>query len=227
MTARIFTLSTCILMFAAAGRGAETLPQLISRLDAASATFTGMTAQLKQLDHTEVLGENEVQTAAVKLKKTKAGVVARVDFNEPNVRVFHLKQRTVEIFVPKSNTVQIYDVGKFGQKFDQFLLLGFGISGKELQQNYSVKLLGQENIGNRPATHIELVPKSKEALEYVKRFELWIALDAAYPLQEKVHKNSTDYILVTYTDVKLNAPLTDQDVELKLPAGVSKMYPNK
>ena len=227
MIARTFTLSFCLLLSAVTGRAAETLSQLIARLDAASATFSGMTAQLKQLDHTEVLGENEVQTAGVKLKKTKAGVVARLDFNEPNVRVVHLKQRTVEVFVPKSNTVQIYDVGKFGQQFDQFLLLGFGISGKELQKSYSVKLLGQENVGGRPATHIELVPKAKEALEYMKRFELWIALDAAYPLQEKVHKNSTDYVLITYTDVKLNAPLADQDVELKLPAGVSKMYPNK
>jgi outer membrane lipoprotein-sorting protein len=222
-------LHSILLLFtiAAPRARAETLPELLARMDRASAGFTGMTASLKQVDHTEILGENETQNATVKLKKTAGGLVARVDFAEPNARMVGLRGRTVEVYAPKSNVVQIYDVGKFGQQFDQFLLLGFGLSGKDLQKNYSVKLLGTESVGDRSTTHIELVPKAKEALEYLKKAELWIAEDAAYPVQEKIHKNGQDYILITYGDVKLNAPLTDREMELKLPAGVKKMYPNK
>lgn len=227
MTARNFILHFCLFAAATSAVRAETLAELMARMDAASATFTGMTASLKQLDHQEILGENETQTALVKLKKSKAGLVARLDFAAPNQHTVSLRSRTVEVFTPKSNTVQIYDIGKFGSQLDQFLLLGFGTSGKELQKNYDVKLIGAATVGDRKTTHIELVPKSKQALEYLKKAELWIAVDGAYPIQEKVHKNATDYFLINYSDVKINAPLADQDLEMKLPAGVTKIYPNK
>ena len=226
MIARVFTAALCPLLIALPARS-ETLAELFTRMDQAAASFVGMTASLKQLEHTDILGENETQTGSVRLKRGTKGLAARVDFAEPNQRVVALKGRTVEIFVPKSNTVQIYDVGKFGQQMDQFLLLGFGTSGKDLQKGYHVKLIGAAAIGDRKTTHIELTPKSKEALEYFKKAELWIAQDSTYPVQEKIHKNAKDYILINYTDVKLNAPLSDQEVQLKLPAGVNKIYPNK
>jgi outer membrane lipoprotein-sorting protein len=220
-----FYLSTVL---SSAALADESLPELLARMDRAAASFTGMTAGLKQVEHTEVLGENETQNAIVKLKRVNGGLSGRVDFAEPNRRIVGLRGRTVEVYVPKSDVVQIYDVGKFGQQFEQFLLLGFGLSGKELQRTYNVKLLGAVMVGSRRATYIEIVPKSKDALEYFKRAELWIAQgDSTYPVQEKIHKNGQDYLLITYSDVKLNAPLADKELELKLPAGVQKIYPNK
>lgn len=226
MNSRILLIPATVLLTALSLSG-EALPELLARMDRAASSFTGMTAALKQVEHTDVLGENETQTATVRLSKGKKGLTARVDFDEPNARVVALRGRTVEVYVPKSGTVQVYDVGKLGQQFDRFLLLGFGLSGKELQKNYSVKLVGQESIGDRMTTHIEIVPKSKEALDYLKKAELWIAQDSTYPVQEKIHKNSKDYILITYTNVRLNERLADKDLELKLPAGVKKIYPNK
>ncbi len=206
---------------------AETLNELLARMDTASASFTGMTANLKQLEHTEILGENETQTAVVRLKREKTGISARLDFAEPNRRIVRLNNSTVEVFVPKSKTVQIYDVGKFGQQLDQFILIGFGTSGKDLQHNFTLKLVGPATVGDRKVTHVELVPKSKEALDLFKRADLWIAQDSPYPVQEKIHKNGQDYILINYSDVKINPPLSDKELELKLPAGVKKIYPNK
>jgi outer membrane lipoprotein-sorting protein len=232
MTAR-FMLSMILPVFFAAAATmqtarAETLPELLTRMDQSAEGFSTMTGNLKQLDHTEILGENEQQTATVKLKRVKAGLLGRVEFAEPNRRTVALHDRVVEVYYPKSNTVQITDVGKFGQQLDQFLLLGFGTSGKELQKNYRVKLIGTESVGDRSATHIELTPRTKEALEYFKTAELWIAQGSAtYPVQEKIHKNAQDYTLITYTDVKLNSPLSDKELELKLPPGVKKIYPQK
>lgn len=233
MTSRSFTLRVLPLIVSSAAIAAlwanpvptvENLAQLLARMDQASTAFTGMTASLKQVDHTEILGENEQQTAIVKLKRAKAGIVGRLDFNDPNRRTVSLRDRTVQVFYPKSNTVQITDIGKFGQQLDQFLLLGFGTSGKDLQKNYSVKLLGPASVGQQPTTHIELTPRSKEALEYFKTAELWIAQGSTYPVQEKIHTNAQDYKLITYSDVKLNAPITDKELELQLPAGVKKIF---
>jgi len=225
MIARITSLA--LFLTVAVPAAAETLSELMARMDRAAASFTGMTASLKQVEHTDILGENETQTGSVRLKRTGKEIVARVDFGAPNERVVGLRKRRVEVFVPKSNTVQIYDVGKFGQQIDQFLLLGFGTSGKDLQKNYTVTVVGPATVGDKKTTHVELIPKSKDALEYFKKAELWIATDSTFPVQEKIHKNAKDYILINYTDVKINAPLTDKELEVKLPAGVKKIDPNK
>lgn len=222
MIARLSLL--CLLVL---GARAETLAELLTRMDQAAVGFTGMTANLKQVDHTEILGENETESAGVRLKHTRNGLVALLEFAEPNRRIVSLHERVVEVFIPKSKTVQIYDVGKFGQQLDQFILIGFGTSGKDLQHNFTLKLVGPSTVGDKKTTQIQLIPKTKEAADLFKSADLWIATDGVYPVQEKIHKNAQDYILINYTDVKLNAPLTDKELELKLPSGVKKIYPNK
>ena len=228
MTQRFsIALLVCCLGLAGNPTGGESLSELLARMDHASASFTGMTATLKRVDHTEIIGSNEEEVARVKLKRSKTGLVGRVEFPDPNRRTVSLHDRTVEVFYPKSNTVQIVDARDFGQQFDQFLLLGFGTSGKDLEKNYNVRLIGPAMLGDLKTTHIELTPKSKQMLEYFQKAELWMSQGAPYPVQEKVHTNSQDYKLINYTDVKLNALLTDKELELLLPAGVKKIYPQK
>lgn len=201
----------------------ETLNELMARMDKSAASFTGMTAKMKRVDHTEILGENELETGSVTLKRVPGGLLGRVDFNEPNRRTVSLHDRTVEVYTPKSNTVQITDVGKHGQQLDQFLLLGFGTSGKELAKNYVVKLIGPEVVADKQTTHIQITPRAKEATEYFKKAEIWMAQGSTYPVQEKIHKNEQDYMLFTYSDVRINVPLADKDLELRLPPGVKKI----
>jgi outer membrane lipoprotein-sorting protein len=205
----------------------ETLDAVLARMDRAAAGFQGMTASLTQINRIEVINETEKMDAQVKLRRTKAGLLGRVEFGEPNRRVISVEQRKVRVYYPKSNLVELYDVGKYGNQLDQFLLLGFGTSGKELQKNYQVRLVGTENIGGRATTRLELTPKSKQALEIFKKADLWYAQDAGYTIQEKIYKNEQDYTLITYNDVKLNPGLTDKDLELVLPAGVKQVTPQK
>jgi outer membrane lipoprotein-sorting protein len=206
---------------------AESLSDVLSRMDKAAAAFQSMSASLTQLDHIDVINENETQKATVKLRRSKAGLVGRVDFSGPNTKVVAVELRKVQVYYPKSNVVDVYDVGKFGDQLDQFLLLGFGTSGKELEKNYKVRLVGAENVGGHPTWHLELIPKSKQALDIFKKADVWIAQDANYPVQEKIHKNEQDYTLITYSDVKLNPPLSDKDLELVLPPGVKKITPQR
>lgn len=206
---------------------AEALDAALARMDRAAAAFTGMTANFTQINRVEVINETEKLEARVKLRRTKGGLLGRVDFAGPNQRVVSVEQRKVRVYYPKSNLVELYDVGKYGNQLDHFLLLGFGTSGKELQKNYKVRLVGTETIGDRAATRLELIPKSKQALEIFKKADLWYALDAGYAIQERIQKNEQDYTLITYSDVKLNPGLTDKDLELVLPAGVKQVTPQK
>lgn len=220
-------LSVLSFTLASPGAGAASLNEVLSRLDKTAESFQGMTATLTQVTHTEVINENETQTATVRMKRTKAGIVGRVDFTGVNNKFISIRERQIQVFYPKSNVVELYDVGKFGDQLDQFLLLGFSTSGKELQHNYKVRLIGSETVAGQPATHLQLSPKSKQAQDMFKTADVWLSADATHPIQEKIHKNDQDYTLITYTDVKLNPPLNEKDLDLVLPPGVKKITPQK
>jgi outer membrane lipoprotein-sorting protein len=211
----------------AAALRADTVKDVLARMDASAQTFQGMTANLTQLQHTAIINEDERDSAMVRMKKTKEGLRGFVEFAEPNRRLIGFQNRQLEVFYPKTNTVDIYDLGKHGAQLDQFLLLGFGTSGKELERTYNIKVTGTENLNGKPTTRLELTPKTAEVKEYMQKLELWIPASASYPVQEKIHKNDQDYILIQYSDVKLNPGLTDKDLELRLPPGVNKVYPQK
>jgi outer membrane lipoprotein-sorting protein len=145
-----------------------------------------------------------------------------VDFVKPDPQTAAFEKDQGQIYFPKMRTVQIFDLGKYRSLVDQFLLLGFGTSGKELARNYNLKVLGEEQVGGELATRLELVPKSASVLEYLPKAELWIST-AGYPLQQKFYEPS-GYKLFTYRDVKLNTNLPDDAFKLKLPSGVKREH---
>ena len=202
---------------------ADSLNNVLARMDKNAESFQGMTANLVQVNHTEVINENETQNALVRMKRTKAGIVGRVDFTGSNSKILGIRDRQLQVFYPKSNVVELYDVGKFGDQLDQFILLGFSTSGKQLQRDYKVRLVGTETVAGQTATHLELTPKTQQAKDIFKTAHIWLAQDASHPLKEKINKNDQDYTLITYSEVKLNPALSDKDLELVLPAGVKKV----
>lgn len=223
---RIARFATAALLLCGTAAYARTLPEILSRMDEAARSFESMTADMKQVTHTEVINENETQVGTVRLKKTGDGLLGYVNFTTPP-KVVAFQSRKVEVYYPNTKVVEEYEVSKYRDQLNQFLLLGFGTSGKDLQKNYQISLVGDETIGGQATTHIVLTPKSKQALEYLKKAELWILEGAAYPVQEKLWKNADDYVLVTYSNVKLNVPLPEKDFALNLPPGVQRIRPGK
>jgi outer membrane lipoprotein-sorting protein len=205
---------------------ADALPEILLRMDAAARNFESMTADMKQVTHTEIIDENDTAVGTVRLKQVKNGLLGYVHFTEPP-KVIAFQTRKIEVYYPKTKVVEQYDVDKYSDQLNQFLLLGFGTSGKDLQKNYDIQLAGSETVAGKPTTHIVLTPKSKQALEYLKKAELWILDGATYPIQEKLWKNADDYVLVTYSNVKLNVPLSDKEFALNLPPGVQRIRPGK
>ncbi|MGH9631504.1 MAG: LolA family protein, partial [Bryobacteraceae bacterium] len=93
--------------------------------------------------------------------------------------------------------------------------------------HYNIKLTGEEAINGQKAFKLELIPKSAQRLERLKKLELWIAESGTHPIQQKFTQPSGDYTLITYSNVKLNPALSEEAIELKLPKGVKREYPQR
>jgi outer membrane lipoprotein-sorting protein len=149
-----------------------------------------------------------------------------IEFTGADPKSVSLDGASVSVYLPKSKTVQVYDVGARRGLVDQFLLLGFGASSAELTEKYEVTLIGAEKIGNENTWHLQLVPKSADALQRLKKAELWIGESNGLPAQQRFVTSSTgDFTLVTYSNMKLNQPLADGALKLNYPKGVTVEHP--
>ena len=205
-----------------------TTDEVLSKLDKAAPSFKSMSAGISQSNYTKVLDEKTTETGEIALKKSAPRDLATlINFTKPNPRTVAFRGRKAEIYYPKLKSVQEYDLGKRSDLLDQFLLVGFGTTGKELKANYAVKYLGDETIGGQNTHKLELLPAATARREKLQKLELWVSDDGAYPVQQKFIQQSGDYYLITYTDVKLNPQLGDESFKLNLPKGVKREFPGK
>lgn len=221
-----YTALLCLL--AANASGAATTEDVLSRMDAASTSFKSATADIKRVTHTAVLNDNAEESGAFSVLRTKGRDVRMlINFTKPDPKSVAFADKKAQIFYPKLNQVELYDLGKYGKLVDQFLLLGFGTPGRDLASSYNIKMMGEETVAGKKTLKLELIPKSKEAREQLTKVELWLSENADFPVQQKFYQPSGDYIFITYSDVKLNAPLTQDALALKMPKDVKKVTPQK
>ena len=203
------------------------LDAALDRLDTAGAAFRSMSAKVRRLSHTAAVNDDNVDSGTILLKRAHSRDVRMlIDFTDPDPKTVAFQGHTVEIYYPKMQTVDEFDVSKFRELLDQFFLLGFGTSRADLLASYNVRLVGPDTVAGQKTELLELIPKSKEVLQHLIKLELWVS-DSGYPVQQKFGIPGGDYQLATYSDVKINKDLQDTDLKLHLPKNVKREYPGK
>lgn len=207
---------------------AETLAAIETRMDQNAPVFSTIAAKLKKSSYTKVINDTTTETGTILMKRVKPNDMrVKIDFSGTDERSALFHDRKYEVFLPKLKIVQEYDLGQYGSLVDQFMLLGFGTSGKSLAQNYDISVLKQEELGGQKTTCLELIPKSKEARVHLVKIEMWIPEGQSYPIQQKLHFPSGNYDAVIYSDLKLNGHLSEDALKLRLPKGVKREYPQR
>jgi outer membrane lipoprotein-sorting protein len=208
---------------------AESLNDVLQRMDQAAKTFRSLSADVRRTDYSALFSETNAEDGQLKMmKRAKTGVILRADFTGQNPRKIRIAGTTVQIYHPKANSVDQYDTRKFTKSADLLILVGFGTSRADLQKKYTISLGGSETIGAVKTTRIDLLPRSKEEKNFFNMIQLWIPEDKGNPIQEKIlsGKESKDYNLLLYSNLKINPALPDSDFEMTLPAGVKVIKPN-
>jgi outer membrane lipoprotein-sorting protein len=218
---RAFVLCLTLAGSAALAAAADNLQQVLARMDKAAAVFHSMTAHVTQVTHVDVLNDDTTEIGTVTMKKVGPDEVqGKVDFTSPDVKTVTVEKRRVQEYLPKINTLRIYDLDRHGAQLDKFFMIGFGTSGTELAANYDVMILGPQ--------HLQLIPKSPEVKHYIVKVELWIPEQGdPYPMREKITEPSGDYILVTYSDLQINPSLKPDALQLKPPPGAKIEHPGQ
>lgn len=215
-------LGACLLALTAA-LSAQSVDAVLARMDKAAPSFRGMTADVQMKTFTAILSDTTVENGTLKMQRLKTGDVrAIIDFSgQTDAREIAFLGHIVRIYYPNLHAYQDYEVGKNTDVLNQFLLLGFGSSGRQLAQSYQITMEGPEKLAGHDAAKLLLAPKDEKVKQHLAKIEMWIPGDAAYPVQQQFYEPSGNYRIVTYTNIVINPPMHGV-LELKLPKGVKK-----
>jgi outer membrane lipoprotein-sorting protein len=217
-------------VFLTACAAADQLDRTLARMEAAAAPFKGLTADIKKVHYTAVIQEDDKSSGTIVVRRPRPKEMQVLwDIKEPAPQQISFSGRTGQQYNPKTNIVQIVDdVGqKYGAMVNEFMLLGFGASPKELQQVYAIALGGPETIDGRKTTKIELTPKKPDATIHMVKADLWISDETGIAIQQQLHFAGGDYDLATYSNMKISPNIPESAVKLNLPANVKREYPLK
>jgi outer membrane lipoprotein-sorting protein len=145
----------------------------------------------------------------------------KFDFQKPEAQSMIISDGKVLLYYPKLKIAQEYLLGA-NQEKTEFLLVGFGPANQEIRRLYNATLAGEEIIGGRKASVVELKPKSVQAAARFKSIRLWMDQQTWIPLQTRVTEASNDYQTVRFTNVRMNARISDSVFDMKLPKDVRK-----
>jgi outer membrane lipoprotein-sorting protein len=215
------------LCFLALPVSAQSLDETLARMDKAASQFKTIEANIKRDIHTAVINDDSIETGIIKVKRDKPHETRMmIDFTKPDPKTVWFDGTKGSVYYPKIKTVQEYDIGAKRNVVDQFMLLGFGATSAELKDAYTITWLGAENIEGQQTGHIQLIPKQPDLLRQLKKAELWISISTGLPVQERlVTSTNGDFNLSTYSNMKVNQPLSDSSLKPNYPKGVQIQHP--
>jgi outer membrane lipoprotein-sorting protein len=80
--------------------------------------------------------------------------------------------------------------------------------------------VGEEVINGQKTSILELKPKSTQVSALFNKIRLWMDQTRWIPVQSQLTEASGDYMIVKFTNIKMNVNVPDSAFDLKMPKDV-------
>lgn len=208
-----------------AGRSPLNFKQVLTRMDGAAAQLKTVSARLSYTTVTVLVNDRSTQTGELFFRKGKS-LEVMVRFLKPDLKVILFKHNRAEIYNPKINQIQEYSLERHADMLQQFLLLGFGTPISNLQSSYHLKYLGEKQLDNEPTEALELTPVEKSVAAQLVRVDLWVSKESWLPVQQEFFEPSGDYLIASYSEMKVNEHLKRSVFEIHPSGGATRVKMN-
>jgi outer membrane lipoprotein-sorting protein len=198
----------------AQGKGTWTLDSVLRQLDMQSKTFRSLSADVERTKVTVVVNDHSTETGSLLVRGDKM----LLQMKAPDARTILRTGDNLFVYTPGLNRVEEYNLGKNRTMVDQFLLLGFGTSGKELEKSYLITLLGEPTL--------ELTPKSGDVRNQISKIQIWFDESSWLPVQQQFSETgSGDYFTVRYSKIVRNPSIGESQFKPHWPKNTEKARP--
>lgn len=203
--------------------GTLTLDAVLDSLNREAADFRSLTADVERTKVTVVVNVKSTETGTLSVRGDKM----RLDLKDPDPRTILRAGDTIFVFTPGLKQVEEYNLGKHQELVNEFLLLGFGTSGHQLQKGFLLTLIGEPVLDRQKTALLELTPKAGAARNQIARIRLWLDESSWLPVQQEFFETGTDdYFIVRYANISKNPDIPDSRFKPHWPKGTQRVRPD-
>jgi outer membrane lipoprotein-sorting protein len=198
-----------VLLPVRAAFAADELEKVLHRLDIAAANFHTTSADF-EFDSvlTDPLPDKEVQKGTVYYERKgsafQMGVHNREVNGKPVPKVYVVSGGVFKLYEPLID--QVTTSNKVS-KYESYLALGFGASGKDLEQKWNIKYLGAEMLDGVKTEKLELIAKDPEVLKVFPRVTIWVDPNRGVSLKQLLEEGAGQSRVSFYFNIKVDQPL--------------------
>jgi outer membrane lipoprotein-sorting protein len=224
-------LAVCVGFWVAVSSGAAVIGQnhaplsmeaALRQLDVAAKDFRSLSADVERTKVTVVVNDRSTENGTILVR----GDRMLLQMKPPDARTILRTGDSIYIYNPGLKRVEEYNLGKNRALFDQYLLLGFGTQGKDLQRHYLVTLLGEPMLDDRKTAQMELTPKSEQVRNNISKIQIWFDESSWLPVQQQFYETgSGDYFIIRYSKITRNPDLGDARFKPHWPKGTERIRP--
>jgi len=205
----LLAILSAVLLPVSAAR-ADDLAGVLARLDAAARDFHTTTAEVEfDTIQTDPIPDTDVMTGTAYYERDGSHFQMAAHFAK------HNNQPTGKIYIFSGGVFRVSDTGKASDaktytnvsKYQGYLMLGFGASGKELLEKWDIKYIGTETIDGIKTDKLELVAKDPAFRKNIPKVTVWLDTARAVSLKQSYDEGEGQTYVCHYTGIKVNQPL--------------------
>lgn len=190
------------------------LHEILSRMNDAGKHLKTVSADLEYTTVTVLVNDRSTERGRYYFRNHRNPEIL-IDFTKPDPQTILFRKNKGEIYKPKINQIQEYDLAGHQELVQQFLLLGFGSDTGELKKAYDIRYLKEEEIEGNLTAMLELTPREESVRAQLSKIQLWINEESWLPVQQQFFEPGGDYLLAQYTEIKVNRDIPSSLFRIK------------
>jgi outer membrane lipoprotein-sorting protein len=225
-----FFFAASIALALVAARGAHATPQedldkVLRRLDAAAAGFRSTSADFEFVTvQTDPVYDKDTQKGTVYYKRSGKSFQMAAHIrteasgdgkDKPVPKDLLYSGGKVTLYEELTDEVHVRDAAKF----ESYLVLGFGASGRELSDKWEIKYLGAETITDGKTAvateKLELVAKDPDVRKLIPKVTIWVDPARAVSLKQVFDMGQGQSRSCYYSNIKLNPAIPESEFIIK------------
>lgn len=213
MALRKKLMAVAVLVFLAlpgrAALAADDLQRVLRELDTAAANFRSTTADFEfDTYQTDPFPEKDTQKGTAYYERKGAAFQMSAHIAEMNgkatPRMYTYAGGVLRLFEPMIDQETTI---KSAGKFESYIGLGFGASGKELADKWEIKYMGPETLDGVKTEKLELVAKDATVRKNLPKVTVWLDTARGVSLKQIFDQGQGQSRVCVYFNIKVNQPL--------------------
>lgn len=195
-----------------------TMDSAVKQLDRQGSDFDSVLAEVAAVWSTGDPGRDQISSGRLFLQKKGD---FRIDTEDQRI----LRDgSTVYYYTAAQARVDEFRLSQHPNRLEPFVPIGFSVTGKDLDHDYLVTYIGEQQSGDRRLLGLELTPKHDDERAVVSRIELWVDQASWLPARQVINQASGGGTLtLTYSGMARNLSLNPDLFKASWPKGTQKV----